>query len=680
MTPRPAQSRKPIPKFIAAGVLSVVVFGLVMLTRMPGRVQVFVKDRDYGFYDYFYTLRHLEDQSQGPIVIVTADQESLTKVDKGFKDGWPWPREFWGDIATYVAKAGAKEIVFDLLLSEASTYNNKSPDDDTFADAINSIQCPVVFASNVKDGKFGPFAPAVKHPHLGASNVHPFRDDRCRYYLPTVDSHESLAAAALTATGVTPKLTSPFELHYFGPDARGKSPFRYVPACNVLSTFMHELGLTTGDFGVTPDMFKGKIVILTSTAEGTFDVKATPLSDRFPGAEIQATAIVNMLTYQQVVEVPTLWRTLICFLCCIFAGFGVIYPRTAKIKLTIPMLTAALLFGIGILLFRKANIYWLAPAESFMALLLVTPTGFAYTYFVEDRQSRFMLEALSKVISPTVANQLSKNPVTLQRDTEKRLLTVLFTDLANFTSLSESMGDDNRKLVELLDDYLDAMSNEVIKENGTLDKYIGDSVMCFWNAPLEQADHAVRACRTALAMQALKKEYSITIQGKEMKIYTRIGINTTLAGFGFVGSRHLMNYTVLGDGVNLASRLEGGNKLYGSRILISQATAELVKSEFHLRRLDSLVVKGKTKPIDVFELLTERGKADPAVLEKAKLYESALDAYQHRQWQLAHDQFIDLCARFGEDHSSRTLLKRIAAYRVKEPPPEWSGAYDAEDK
>ena len=219
-------------------------------------------------------------------------------------------------------------------------------------------------------------------------------------------------------------------------------------------------------------------------------------------------------------------------------------------------------------------------------------------------------------------------------------------------------------LGELINRYLGEMSSEVFRQDGTLDKYIGDAVMCFWNAPLPQMDHAARACRAALAMVAREKALYEEMAVGTKRLFTRIGINTSAMAVGFIGSEHLFNYTALGDGVNLASRLEGANKIYGSQIILSENTAALVKGAFWLRKIDVLRVKGKKEPMAVFELMGERGGegaaggADRAAMLKERIekYEAAFEAYEGRKWDEAEGLLLEVSGRFGEDGPVTALL------------------------
>ena len=677
--PAKPRFRKLIRQFIVAGMIASLSFAVAMLTRIGGPPESAMAATNDLFYDIFYRLRPLEDQTHGPVVIVAADQDSLNDVDQALHYGWPWPRELWGNIATYLSNAGAKAIVFDIVFSETSTFQNVTGDDDTFADAIKASKSPVIFGSFVNpDGKFEHFAPPIPSPGLAAVNVGSGKV--YRKYSTVVLSRDSLAMAAVKAARLIPQLNDqPFLLHYYGPNVTpaGTTTFSYTSAIKLLDAQLHGKEAEKR-LGLSPDFFKGKIVLLGAITVGTYDLKASPLSTVYPGVEVQATAIQNLIEGQKVSPLSSIWLALLPLVCGVCAAVGVIVPRKASLKLLMPAVTIALLFGIGIVLFRAEHIRWLPPAESLLVLLLATPTAFAYTYFAEDRQRRFMLKALSKVVSPAIAEELARDPERLALGTVRTQLTVVFTDLANFTDLSESM--DVQQLGELLNRYLGAMSDQVLLHNGTLDKYIGDAVMCFWNAPLPQLEHATLACRTALTMKAREEEIKLELGEIGKRLFTRIGINTTSAAIGFVGSSHLFNYTALGDGVNLASRLEGANKLYGTRILISQSTAALVSSSFYLRKIDTLRVKGKTEPIAVYELLAERNTPTPPSTEKIAQYETALAAYQKQDWDTAERLLLELCARFGEDFASGGLLKRIALLRQTPPPADWDGTHDAKEK
>jgi adenylate cyclase len=642
------------------------------------------------FYDLFYRTRLQQDMGGagsrgGNVVLVAADEESLAAVDQRFNRGWPWPREFWGYIATYLDNAGAKAIVFDIVFVQASAYAAEG-DDASFKDLLTALKRPVIFGSEaLPAGKWEAFAPQMKDPTFGAVNV---GDDKIyRSYRPYVHGLPSLATSTVQTLNapLPPWSRDPFLLHYYGPHLRadGKTTFPFIKAARVLGAQIDQAKGET--YGITPDMFKDKIVILCGTAKGTFDLKSSPLSEIYPGPEVQATAIENLLRAQRVRTVPAPIVALLSFVGAGLATAGVLFPRTAALKLMVPSLCIAALLLLVFALFRGNTIRWLQPLQPLLAIGIATPTAFAWTYFAEDRQRRFMLKALSKVVSPTVAEQLSREPERLARATVRTELTILFSDLAGFTDLSEGM--DVQQLGDFMNRYLGAMSDQVLSEDGTLDKYIGDAVMAFWNAPLAQQDHALRACRSALRMVARERELFAQIDAENAashtsmkKTFTRIGINTASVAVGFIGSEHLFNYTCLGDGVNLASRLEGANKLYGSRILLSANTARLVQDHFWLRQVDVLRVKGKKEPMAVYQLLAERGTDDQRFQQLISAYAHAFDAYRQRNWDAAEKLLLELSERFGQDGPTDALLARIHEFRRHPPPDDWDGVYVSTSK
>lgn len=630
---------------------------------------------DDFFYDAFYRLRAPQDMTNSDVVLVAVDDASLTASGKP----WPWPRTYWGDICTYLDHAGAKVIAFDIVFPNPSYYG----DDPAFAQAMNKLHTPVVYGSEVSDvGDWGPFAPKeIKQPTFGAVNLG--NSKIYRAYPPELSGQPSLAEMSAVLAGLSPDdlqknfspLDQKFLLRYYGPHLlpNGNETFRFVPAYPVVMAQTDPQSPLAK--GISPSLFRGKIVIICAIALGTFDLKASPLSAEYPGPEVQATAIENMLHAQQVHPLPHWIVLLAALLSSLVVTTGVVYPRQALLKVLAPILITIALFALCIFLFRAQNIRWMTPTPALLTILIASPLAFGWTYFTEDRQRRFMLKALSKVVSPAVAQQLAREPQRLALGTVRAQITVLFTDLANFTDLSEGM--DVQELGKLLNRYLGEMSNQVFSQDGTLDKYIGDAVMAFWNAPLPQADHTLRACRAALRMINREKELhaEFTALGTR-RIFTRVGINTTTVAVGFIGSEHLFNYTALGDGVNLASRLEGANKLYGTQILLSESTADLVRDHFLLRRIDVLRVKGKKQPMPVYELLAGRdGAPSPDLEERIHGYESAFAFYQSRNWSQAEQLLLELSTRFGDDAAIKALLARVQDFRRSPPPPEWDGVY-----
>jgi adenylate cyclase len=317
-------------------------------------------------------------------------------------------------------------------------------------------------------------------------------------------------------------------------------------------------------------------------------------------------------------------------------------------------------------------------AVPLLAILLSTVGAFAWSYFTEDRQRRMILKALAQYVSPAVADRIARDPTQVNLGGERRDMTVMFTDLKNFTNMTESMQVED--LTRMINYYFREMSEVVLKVDGTVDKYIGDAIMSFWNAPVEQADHALLACRAALGMQQREREIRPELEKLGAKdLLTRIGLNSGTMAVGNMGSERKLNYTVLGDSVNFASRLEGANKFYGTQILMAESTAKLVRDHVVMRQVDVLRVKGKKQPMAVFELMGE-GAAGEGLKPLAQRYERAFDLYRRQQWEAAEAELAALLAEHPNDGPATTLMARIARFRQEPPPADWDGVYEAKDK
>jgi adenylate cyclase len=298
----------------------------------------------------------------------------------------------------------------------------------------------------------------------------------------------------------------------------------------------------------------------------------------------------------------------------------------------------------------------------------------AYVAVVEGREKRFYKGAFSKRVSPELVEEIAENPALLQLGGHKRRLTLLFSDLSGFTTLSENM--DPVELVALLNDYLHDMTQIVLDERGFLDKYIGDAIMAFWNAPTLEPDHADRGMRTAVIMQRHMTE--LNRRWREANpthedLSVRIGVHTGEVVVGNVGGEQRFEYSAIGDPVNLAARLEPANKTYDTLNMVSQVTLEAgTPDAYRVRELDLIAVKGKAEPVKVYELLELAGVALPAEKEEAlRRYEVGMAAYKRQEWAAAKAEFEAALAVCPQDGPSRIYRARCAEHSVAPPPPDW---------
>jgi adenylate cyclase len=672
----------PLQRWLASAVIALLCAGLGILLWSPTPWLGFVRTLDNVFYDSLYRLRPVQNMQNSPIVIVAVDTKSEEAVDEARKVGWPWPRKYWGEMVSYLDSVGAKAIAIDIFFDHSSVYNNATNhDDQDLAEAIDASATPTVLATMAKpDGSVWTIAPPVQNKIVGT--VNDTGEDIIRSYQPVVHGRPSLALETIKRLGApVPQWAggeAPFLLRYYGPHARDDNPvtFTYISAAHLLETA--EDPDQGAKIGISPEMFKGKIVLIAAITAGQYDLKASPLSPIYPGVEIHATAIANMLMNQRVTPIHAGTRVLLLILACFTAAAGTVVPGRIPFKVLGGLSGVAIVLGATAALFLSQNIRWLPPAAALIAAIASAFTALIWTYLTELRQRRFLLKAISHYVSKSVADELARDPRKLSLSGERREMTVMFTDLVNFTTLSEKL--DEHRLPDMLNFYLQEMSGVILAQNGTLDKYIGDSIMSFWNAPLNQTDHARRACHAAL--EILSREKIIEDQLTAIAngpVKSRMGINSGPMIVGNMGSTYRFDYTVLGDSVNFASRLESANKMYGTRILLSGTTASLIRNEFVVRKVDLLRVKGKLKPMEVYELMGH-ATADPPQAQLISRYENALALYQKKQLNEAWELLLAMAQDFPQDGPTATLLARVLHLRDHPPPDDWDGVYVAQEK
>jgi adenylate cyclase len=315
----------------------------------------------------------------------------------------------------------------------------------------------------------------------------------------------------------------------------------------------------------------------------------------------------------------------------------------------------------------------------------------SFNLFNETRQKKFIKGVFSQFLSPKVVKQLVDNPDLLKLGGNQNRLTAFFSDVAGFSGISEKLTP--QQLVTLLNEYLTAMTDIILKHEGTIDKYEGDAIIAFWGAPINHPEHALQACRAAIEMQeklVVMREKWKSQGGDEL--YVRMGINTGVVVVGNMGSTTRMDYTVMGDTVNLASRLEGVNKVYGTEITISNFTYEDVRDEFAVRELDLIRVVGKTEPVSIYELIGESKNIEDEEKKFHEFFSEALTAYRNREWDRAYELFQNVLEIKPDDGPAKTFIARCEQYQFankdgrrksdKEalPGPGWDGVYQMTSK
>jgi adenylate cyclase len=424
--------------------------------------------------------------------------------------------------------------------------------------------------------------------------------------------------------------------------------------------------------------FKDKIVLVGATAVGLYDLRITPFSTNYPGLEIHATVVDNILK-QRFLNKPK-WTSIYDLLVVIFLGVltGLILPRLNAIR---GMFFALGLFILHIIIARWLFVsfsIWINIVYPILALLLIYTILTVYRYITEERERKKIRGAFSYYVSSSVVNEMLKYPDRLKLGGDKKDLSVLFSDIRGFTTISEGLTPED--LVHLLNEYLTVMTDIVFKHDGTLDKYMGDAIMAIYGAPLDQPDHPARACHSALdMMNALKKLNEKWILEGKKPMDIGIGINTGMMMVGNMGSDQRFDYTVMGDAVNLGSRLEGANKNYKTNILLSEFTYERVKDEFVCMEIDSVRVKGKTQPVKIYQLHAH--KRVPETRDKAIFYfHRGLQLYKKQEWDEAIKLFKGVWQLDNEIFAANVYIERCKNLKADPPGPDWDGFYTMKTK
>lgn len=424
-------------------------------------------------------------------------------------------------------------------------------------------------------------------------------------------------------------------------------------------------------------VFKDKLVFVGVTEKGIYDIRPTPVDAYFPGVELLATAAGNALEGRFLVRDS---RVIMMDYAMVFVLPVVLALLIARARRT---LLALFVFGALMALSIIMDFYLysyaglrVSPVYPSLALALSYLGGEAYRNIVVEKKSRYLRKAFSTYVSSQLVNEILKDPEKLKLGGEKRLVTVLFSDIRGFTSLSERLTPEG--LVALLNEYLSPMTRIVLEEEGMLDKYIGDAIMAVFNAPVEIPDHPARACRTAIEMMEKLEELNSLWSARGWpRIDIGIGINTGEAVVGNMGAELRFDYTAIGDTVNLASRLEGINKLYGTNIIVSEQTWVHVKDGFSFREIDLVRVKGKESPSAIYELIGEKGEGIEGL---AGTFSRALSLYRTRRFEEARSVFGEVLERFPGDGPSAVYIERCAEYLASPPPPDWDGVFVAKTK
>ena len=652
------------------------------------------------------------------ICIVRLDQESIDWAKQECGITWPWPREMYSAVVDFCRRNGARALSFDVLFTEASSFGVQ--DDHVLGTALSGFGRVVgaVFLGHksgqatrwpeewplpafhiegldawlrLADARKIVFPRAtLPIPEVGGSaavvgNVHLEPDSDGIYrrvapfgifdnkVFPSLGVGAYLAAHPGEALSIKPGRLTIGQLSVPIDDkgtaiVRFRGPSQTHRSFSDAAVIQSELRIRKGEDASfkNSDAFRDKYVFFGFTAPGLFDLRSAPVGGVYPGVEVTATVLDNLLSGDFLRDAAP-WQTILVVTLLAFGSSILIFwvHRPEAIAL---VAAASFCLPVVLCLWAYAEGLWLPFVAQETAAAGSLSLAIMISYATEGRQKRFIKNAFQQYLSPAVIDQLIHHPERLKLGGESRVLSIFFSDLQGFTTLSENLSPE--KLTSLLNQYLSAMTDIIQEEGGTIDKYEGDAIIAFWNAPLEVPDHASRAVRAALRCQVRLAELRPHFRKQtEMELLMRIGLNTGAAVVGNMGSRTRFDYTMLGDAVNLASRLEGVNKRFGTHTLVSQSTAELLGEEFGLRRLARVMVVGRKEPVTIYEPLDLREYVSRQ--EALKMFAQGLVLYEQAAFLPAREIFLKL-----RDHDPVAAVYAEECQRLIDAPPQsWEGVW-----
>lgn len=446
----------------------------------------------------------------------------------------------------------------------------------------------------------------------------------------------------------------------------GQGSFPYVSATDVL------------EGRANSDVLRGAIVLVGTTAPGLMDLRATPVLNVYPGVEIHANMIAGILD-QTIMKRPAYTVGVeIVMLLLVGVLLALLLPSLSPLwATTLTVATLALAIGFNLHVWQADHL--VLPIASLVLLIVLTFTlNMSYGFFVESRGKRQLARLFGQYVPPELVDEMAKNPDDFSMEGENRTMTVLFSDVRGFTSISEGL--DPKQLTQLMNEFLTPMTQVIHQHRGTIDKYMGDCIMAFWGAPMTDTDHARHGLQAAIAM--IDRLYVLQQQFQARgwpPINIGVGVNTGDMIVGNMGSEFRMAYTVMGDAVNLGSRLEGLTKEYGVHIIVSEFTRAQVP-DFVYRELDLVRVKGKDKPVAIYEPVCAPEQLDQATRDELGRYDAACRLFRAQNWDQAESQFINLQKLSPERKLYTVYIERIAHYRQYPPGDDWDGAFTFKTK
>lgn len=602
-------------------------------------------ERGIQLTDQFLDPLRITD-SRDEVIIVGIDDKSLKELG-----AWPWDRKVFADLTKKLDEAGAKSVVYDILFLETRSG------DELFKDVLLNTEISIVLGSKLENNQY-------TDSHLldssnilvksAIANVEPDSDGKVRKFPIAFNYKDSC---------ISPLGEAAFNLFTFKKNTEcnkdtGKM-FRYPTSISTYSL----VDILNGE--VSSEKLKGKVAFIGSTSLDLMDHFVGLSGEKIPGVYVHASIFTSLLNKEN--DRNCTWLEIACLILMYLVITSFVIFRTKTI-----------LGQVGVTLFAGISIFIITVAFASYGIILPTPWLLVTVFIVggyitlfrfikERKKSEYVQSLFSKYVHKDVLKELMKSSSSLNFAGEKRDMTILFSDIRGFTTLSESL--EPEELTRILNAYLSAMTPSILEEKGTIDKFIGDAIMAFWNAPLFVKDHTTHAVKAALGMEKALEEFNKT---HDTKLAVGIGIHRGNVIVGNVGSQERVNYTVLGDAVNLASRIEGLTKKYGVGCLVSGEARDEVKTPHIIfRKLDVITVKGKNKPTTLYEAREK----DNFLMVLFEQYEKGFEMYERGEFDQAEKIFQELAD--NGDKPSKAMLERIEIVRNEK---DWDGVWHWDEK
>lgn len=708
-------------------VSSLIALGAIVIAVFLSYTEIF-QTIELKILDSGFSLRGPVALENSAIVIVAIDDQS----DESTPHRWPWPRSYYAHVIENLEEAGAAVIVVDVIFDQPDKYGVDS--DDELASVLQKYDNIVIAGKLLRTYQthssssmlFPPYEKFITpNTSWGLAAIEADFDGFYRRYQvgqAHFDSlYPSLAAEVLKAYRKIPRnrpVLEDFDNYYIATDTIPKfdasgllinyvgpaRSFTYYSFDNILDDadfdLVDEFDLNRFDDVGDPELgipagllysgkLRDKIILIGATMQELHDnfptpfleyttVEGTKAKAEMPGVEIHANALHTILNKDYLTKLSDFYLYAILLLLSLLVLILTRYLPTIWSTVLVCLLS------IGFFILVIYSFIGFKLVINFITPFLVILLGFIgqtiHHYIVTQKEKKVIRGAFAHYVPEKVVQEIIADPDKLSLGGEERVVTVLFTDVAGFTSISEELTP--RNLVALLNEYLTEMSEVIHKHNGIIDKFEGDAIMAEFGVPVAFPDHAKAACRAAVEMQQkLRTLRTHWIKEGKPPLSARAGINTGEVIVGNMGSRRLFDYTVIGDHVNLGARLEGANKVYNTKIMISEFTYNELDDEFFTRPLDLIRVKGKQKPIAVYELIgTKDTPYKENYLKMLEYYHKGYEAYRQRKWDDAIQLFDNCKGLVPKDYPSQIYFERCIDFKYNSPPEDWDGVITLKEK